>query len=191
MEESSPRTPQKILMLAIVISLVGHLVMLVITGLMIPEARKDLSPVLTVELKEQTERHENNPPEKNQNRPAPSPNEEKTNAQPLPEDTVDLGDRDSKYIPYLKKLREKIIALWGYPRQAYERKEEGDVVVKFSLNRNGGLEQALVVTSSGSGFLDLGALEVIDAAAPYEPFPQEVNLSKLHIIATFKYRMDK
>mgnify|MGYP001590655561 FL=1 len=65
------------------------------------------------------------------------------------------------------------------------------MVVKFSLNRNGGLEQALVVTSSGSGFLDLGALEVIDAAAPYDPFPQEVNLSKLHIIATFKYRLDK
>ena len=107
------------------------------------------------------------------------------------EDTVDLSDRDSKYIPYLKKLKKKISDLWGYPRQAYERKEEGDVVVKFSVNRNGGLEQALVLTSSGSGFLDQGALKVIGAAAPYDPFPGNLNLSKLHIIATFKYRLNK
>jgi protein TonB len=165
--------------------------MLMVTGLMIADIENEGSPVLTVELKDLAEISENNHPEKNETKPVPPPKEETATAQILLEDTVDLSDRGSKYIPYLKKLKKKISDLWGYPRQAYERKEEGDVVVKFSVNRNGRLEQALVLTSSGSGFLDQGALEVIDAATPYDPFPGNLNLSKLHIIATFKYRLDQ
>jgi TonB family protein len=191
MEGISHRTSQRILILAVVVSLVGHLVMLMVTGLMVADIENEGSPVLTVELKELTEISENNHPKTNETQPVPPPQEETATTQTLLEDTVDLSDRDSKYIPYLKKLKKKISDLWGYPRQAYERKEEGDVVVKFSVNRNGRLEQALVLTSSGSGFLDQGALEVIDAAAPYDPFPGNLKLSKLHIIATFKYRLDQ
>ena len=191
MEGISHRTSQRILILAVVVSLVGHLVMLMVTGLMIADIENEGLPVLTVELKELIKISENNHPEKNEAKPVPPPEEETATTQTLLEDTVDLSDRDSKYIPYLKKLKKKISDLWGYPRQAYERKEEGDVVVKFSVNRNGVLEQALVLTSSGSGFLDQGALEVIDAAAPYDPFPGNLKLSKLHIIATFKYRLDQ
>ena len=191
MEGISHRTSKRILILAIVVSLVSHLVMLMVTGLMIADIENEGLPVLTVELKELIEISENNHPEKNEAKPVPPPKEETATTQTLLEDTVDLSDRDSKYIPYLKKLKKKISDLWGYPRQAYERKEEGDVVVKFSVNRNGVLEQALVLTSSGSGFLDQGALEVIGAAAPYDPFPGDLNLSKLHIIATFKYRLEK
>ena len=191
MEGISHRTSKRILILAIVVSLVSHLVMLMVTGLMIADIENEGSPVLTVELKDLIEISENNHPEKSEAKPVPPPEEETATTQTLLEDTVDLSDRDSKYIPNLKKLKKKISDLWGYPRQAYERKEEGDVVVKFSVNRNGRLEQALVLTSSGSGFLDQGALEVIDAAAPYDPFPGNLNLSKLHIIATFKYRLNK
>jgi TonB family protein len=191
MEGISHRTSKRILILAVVVSLVSHLVMLMVTGLMIADIEDEGSPVLTVELKDLIEISENNHPEKSEAKPVPPPEEETATTQTLLEDTVDLSDRDSKYIPYLKKLKKKISDLWGYPRQAYERKEEGDVVVKFSVNRNGRLEQALVLTSSGSGFLDQGALEVIDAAAPYDPFPGNLKLSKLHIIATFKYRLDQ
>ncbi|MCX5840978.1 MAG: energy transducer TonB [Deltaproteobacteria bacterium] len=191
MEGISHRTSQRILILAVVVSLVGHLVMLMMTGLMVADIENEGSPVLTVELKELTEISENNHPKENETKPVPPPEEERATTQTLLEDTVDLSDRESKYIPYLKKLKKKISDLWGYPTQAYERKEEGDVVVKFSVNRKGGLEKALVLTSSGSGFLDQGALEVIDAAAPYDPFPGNLNLSKLHIIATFKYRLDQ
>ena len=191
MEGISHRTSKRILILAVVVSLVSHLVMLMVTGLMIADIENEGSPVLTVELKDLIEISENNHPEKSEAKPVPPPEEETATTQTLLEDTVDLSDRDSKYIPYLKTLKKKISDLWGYPRQAYERKEEGDVVVKFSVNRNGRLEQALVLTSSGSGFLDQGALEVIDAAAPYDPFPGNLKLSKLHIIATFKYRLDQ
>ena len=191
MKGISHRTLQKILILAVVVSLVGHLVMLMVTGLMIANIENEDSPVFTVELKELTEISEDNHPKKNETEPVPPSKKKTATPQTLREDTVDLSDRDRKYIPYLKKLKKKISDLWGYPRQAYERKEEGDVVVKFSVNRNGRLEQALVLTSSGSGFLDQGALEVIDAATPYDPFPGNLNLSKLHIIATFKYRLNK
>jgi len=193
MEEISHRASQKILVLAIVLSLAGHLVMLVVTGLMMPDAANDHTPFLSVELKELDDVTGDRRPDAGPGEAGPVPEgwQEGAAGQTRMEDTVDLGDQDSPYIPYLKKLKKKIATLWGYPRQAYERKEEGDVVVRFSVNRNGGLEQSLVVTSSGSAFLDMGALEVIDAAAPYDSFPREMNLLRLHVVATFKYRMDQ
>jgi TonB family protein len=192
MEEISHRASQKILVLAIVVSLAGHLVMLVITGLMTPHAANEPVPFLSVELRDSAEIAEAHPQDSGQGESGSvsGGGKEGTGDRQRTEDTVDLGDQDSPYIPYLKKLKKKIAALWGYPGQAYERREEGDVVVRFSVNRSGGLEKSLVLTSSGSAFLDLGALVVIDAAAPYDPFPQEMNLLRLHIIATFKYRMD-
>ena len=192
MEEITHRASQKILVLAVVLSLAGHLVMLAVTGLMVPDAANDRTPSLSVELRDLDDvmgdrRPESEPGEAG---PVPEGRREGAAAQTRLEDTVDLGDSNSPYIPYLKKLKKKIAALWGYPRQAYERREEGDVVVRFSVNRNGGLEESLVVTSSGAAFLALGALEVIDAAAPYDPFPGEMNLLRLHVVATFKYRME-
>ena len=192
MEEISHRASQRILVLAIVLSLTGHLVMLVVTGLMMPGAANDQTPFLSVELRDPDDVVDDRQPDSNPGEagPVPEGGQKGTASRTRLEDTVDLGDSNSPYIPYLKKLKKKIAALWGYPRQAYERKEEGDVVVRFSLNRNGALEKSLVVTSSGSAFLDLGAMEVIDAAAPYDPFPQEMNLLRLHVVATFKYRLD-
>ncbi len=192
MEEITHRASQKILVLAVVLSLTGHLVMLVVTGLMMPGAANDQTPFLSVEFKDPDDVAGDRRPDSKPGEAGPDRKggQEGATAQTRLEDTVDLGDSDSPYIPYLKKLKKKIAGLWGYPRQAYERREEGDVVVRFSLNRNGGLEKSLVVTSSGSAFLDLGAMEVIDAAAPYDPFPREMDLLRLHVVATFKYRMD-
>ena len=107
-----------------------------------------------------------------------------------PEETVDLANPSVKYRAYLRDLRQKIESLWVYPREAYARSETGTAVVRFSIQSDGTLAATGIVSSSGFESLDRGALAVVQAAAPYAPFPETFNLSTLHIVARFEYELD-
>jgi TonB family protein len=181
-------TSQKILMMAAVASIAGHLLMLCMAGLIIPGTDPMRSTVFTVELRTSPEQPED--AETQQDDQQPMASNPVPRRQILREETVDLGNRDSRYVPYLMKTREKINRLWVYPKQAYEQRETGIVIVRFSINRNGRLHQSSVEESSGIAALDQGAMGVIRAAAPFHPFTADMKLSRLHIIATFKYRLD-
>jgi protein TonB len=180
-------TSRKVLVMAAVASVTGHLLMLSVAGLIIPGTDPSRATVFTVELRESHEQPEDAEPQQDSQPPASDP---VARRQVFREETVDLGNRDSRYIPYLMKAREKINRLWVYPRQAYEDRETGSVIVSFSINRNGRLHQSRIEESSGVAALDQGALGVIRAAAPFHPFTADMKLSRLHIIATFKYRLD-
>jgi protein TonB len=108
-----------------------------------------------------------------------------------PEDTVDLNAQNSTYTPYLQKIKRRIDYSWRYPRQSYAVGEEGVTVVKFSIDRTGTLVADNIQSSSGSNILDRGVLEAVQAAAPYEQLPDDMKLSRLHIIATFHYKLTK
>lgn len=105
------------------------------------------------------------------------------------EETIDLGSLDIKYIAYLTKIKRKILRIWKYPQKAFEENKEGDVVVKMSIDTEGRLAGVTLLSSSGSTDLDNGALSVVQEAAPYEPLPGNYNLSRLHIIASFNYKI--
>jgi TonB family protein len=59
----------------------------------------------------------------------------------------------------------------------------------MSINADGSLAGATLLSSSGSVDLDDGALGVVQQAAPYEPLPEIYNLSCLHITASFNYKI--
>jgi protein TonB len=181
-------TSQKILIMAAIASVTGHLLMLSMAGLIIPGTDLLRSTVFTVELRESHEQPEDAEPQQDGQQPMAS--DPVARRQAFREETVDLGNRDSRYIPYLMKTREKINRLWAYPRQAYEHRETGIVIVRFSIDRNGRLHQSMIEESSGVAALDQGVLDVIRAAAPFYPFTADMELSRLNIIATFKYRPD-
>lgn len=107
------------------------------------------------------------------------------------EDTVNLNEPNSVYTPYLQKIKSRINGAWLYPRQAYAAREEGVTVAQFSVDRSGSLLAHSISLSSGSKLLDGGAIEAIRAAAPYEPMPKEMQLSRLNIVATFVYKIPK
>jgi protein TonB len=112
-----------------------------------------------------------------------------TNDDKWREDTIELGSTDIKYSTYLAKIKKRLLSIWKYPQKAFEKKEEGDVVVKMSIDSDGSLASATLLSSSGSVDLDDGALNVILQAAPYEPLPEIYNLSRLNIIASFNYKI--
>ncbi len=107
-----------------------------------------------------------------------------------PEETVDLANPSGKYQAYLRELRRRIESLWSYPQDSFSRSETGTTVVRFSIRNDGALAATDVVSSSGFESLDRGALAVVQAAAPYSPFPEAFNLSTLHIVAKFEYELD-
>ena len=107
-----------------------------------------------------------------------------------PEETVDLANPSGKYRAYLRELHRRIETLWAYPQDAYSQSETGTAVVRFSIQNDGTLVATGIVSSSGFESLDRGALAVVEAAAPYAPFPETFNLSTLHIVAKFQYELD-
>ena len=105
------------------------------------------------------------------------------------EETVNLGSLDIKYVAYLAKIKNKILQIWKYPQKAYEKNEEGNVIVRMSIDADGSLAGATLMSSSGYAELDDGALSVVRTAAPFEPLPAIYSLSRLNIVASFQYKI--
>jgi len=114
--------------------------------------------------------------------------EEPTPPEPT-EDTISLDTEDKRYSSYAGAIKEKLMGHWQYPPQAMENLIEGDVLVLFTLDRQGSLIDVLVVQPSSYGILDEETLRTIRSAAPFPPFPGSVTVRRLHIKANFAYRL--
>jgi TonB family protein len=114
-------------------------------------------------------------------------------AQPLPEggreDTVNIGSSDIKYAPYLAEMKRKILPFWQNLDNAFANSRAGTVVIKISINADGSLAKISLIASSGDTHLDSGTMDIVQAAAPFRPLPQQYNLDRLHITASFDYGM--
>ena len=185
----------KVLLLSIVGSLFIHGVALYMTGMVpmrqtIPEEK-----ILTVDLKKESIREEKEPlPEIKElvkaKTKAPVVKQPDQPLEGTKEDTVDLGDlTNTRYKPYLVRIKKKIERFWGYPSSAAARRIEGTAMIKFSVTSDGMLDGIIITTSSGSALLDQGTVAAIKSASPFEPLPTVYGLSKLNIQASFAYKM--
>ena len=184
---------KNILTTSISISLIFHVVILALAGIM-DMSGDDNSKAFMVDLMEPSKNHEEIIPEKAEAKVSPIEVRSKSggnhSAKPHKrEDTVSLDSIDIKYCSYLERLREKIRRSWSYPQEAYIHKEEGTTIVKFSLGEDGSLQDLCMAASSGFNSLDMEALDVIRSSAPYAPLPKSFDLSKLNIVAKFQYSL--
>ncbi len=106
------------------------------------------------------------------------------------EDSVGLQNPGGPYESYLLQIRRKIEGLWSYPPLALSQNQEGETVIRFTIDAGGALDGYYVTSTSGSPILDEGALAVVRAASPFAPLPETFRLSRLHITATFRYRIE-
>jgi len=79
---------------------------------------------------------------------------------------------------YLAEVSAKINANKRYPRKARRRGEEGTVVVRVVIERDGRFSELEVATSSGSERLDGAALAALHKAAPFRPIPPSLGRSR-------------
>lgn len=102
-------------------------------------------------------------------------------------EVVSLDTRDFRYISYFAHIKRKIELSWTYPQEAARAGIYGELMVQFTLQRNGRLQDVHLVRSSGSRILDEEAIRAIKFANPYNPFPRRITKNRLQINAVFSY----
>ena len=103
---------------------------------------------------------------------------------------VSASTREYEYASYLRAWVDRVerIGNLNYPDEARRRRLEGQVVISVAIRRDGTVERAEVVDSSGQPLLDQAALRIVRLAEPYPPLPataEEVDV--LHVTRTWPF----
>jgi len=185
---------KKFLILSVAISLLAHAFLISAMGLLDirlgkpkPEAAMYVNLQEVQEVREDRSSSANGNPEVKESPASPATDLAAADAAEAEREPIALDSDDRRFAPYLKKIKRRIEDIWSYPPEAFAAKKEGVSTVAFSIDRRGRLMASKIIKSSGHEALDQGTINVIKMAAPYEPFPAEINLSRLHIQATFQY----
>lgn len=177
---------KKFLIPFILASLAGHALVIALTARIERSVNPRPEKVMTVELKTAAEAK---PPPASARRMRAAPAAHAAETGGFREDSVAMQNPGGPYESYLIQIRRRIESLWSYPPQAISEKREGNAVIRFTIDAGGALTGYYITSSSGSPILDEGALACVRAAEPFAPFPGAFNISRLHVTATFSYRM--
>ena len=92
---------------------------------------------------------------------------------------------------YLDNWRRRIEAVGNvnYPAEARRRQIYGSLRMMVSLYPDGRVNDIQILRSSGYNLLDQAAIEIVNLAAPFEPFPEEMRAEAdiLEIIRTWRF----
>ncbi len=72
------------------------------------------------------------------------------------------------------RLKVERVGNQNYPEAARRNKLYGALVLTVSINADGSVESVQIDRSSGSRILDAAAVNIVEMAAPYAPFPEEM-----------------
>lgn len=95
--------------------------------------------------------------------------------------------KEMRYLAYLRRLKERIESIWTYPRNAAEKGIYGDLIIKFTIKKNGKLGAVELVRTSGYRNLDDAALRALKDAEPFWPLPDEWGMEAYTIEGHFVY----
>lgn len=104
---------------------------------------------------------------------------------------VSATTREYKYAAYMEAWRTKVerVGNLNYPEEARRRKISGQLVLDVALNPDGKINQITIRNSSGHRVLDDAAIRIVELAAPFAPFPDEIRAETdiLHITRTWQF----
>lgn len=103
------------------------------------------------------------------------------------DEPVSLDTTEVKYASYFARIKHQIERVWIYPFDAAKRGISGDLNLTFSISKDGNLLGARLLDRSGYEILDMAALKAVKEAAPFYPFPSNIQREKLTIQANFIY----
>lgn len=99
------------------------------------------------------------------------------------------GGRTGDQQNYFGRLVAWLNRYKDYPPEAKKRKQQGTVVLAFSIDRAGEVLAARIHTSSGYPLLDRAALAMLDRAAPLPPMPDSMPRERLHLAVPIEYSL--
>ena len=96
-----------------------------------------------------------------------------------------LATYQRAYDRYLQGVRDKVDPLWEFPRELAVRMEQGDVLVGFTIRKNGSVADVRVLKASGFDKFDKNVVAAIKKAAPFGPLPETLG-AELRVTAPFE-----
>ena len=102
--------------------------------------------------------------------------------------SVNLGDAKQSFNEFLKAVRDRIKQVQRFPPRVRNLDEGASTTVRFTLFKDGTIQNPAVTDSSGSTALDNAAIAAVRNAVPYPPFPegQEGNSLRLELPIIFE-----
>jgi periplasmic protein TonB len=103
---------------------------------------------------------------------------------------VSASTREYAYAGYLREWVDRVerIGNLNYPDEARRRRLGGQLVISVAIRRDGSVERADVIESSGHRLLDDAALRIARLAEPYPPLPRtEDDVDILHVTRTWQF----
>ncbi len=99
------------------------------------------------------------------------------------DDSVTLDTDEFKFISYNRWLKIKVESVLNYPELAAISGYQGTIYIKFDILKDGSLGGVEVLKSSGFKILDDEAVRSIQAAAPFQPLPDDWGMNRYSIRA--------
>jgi protein TonB len=107
---------------------------------------------------------------------------------------ISASTKEFKYAAYMEAWRAKVerVGNLNYPDEARKRKLSGSLILDVALNADGTVNQITIRRSSGTQILDEAAARIVNLAAPFAPFPEDIRRETdiLHITRTWQFLSD-
>ena len=103
---------------------------------------------------------------------------------------VSASTQEWAYASYLRSWVDRVqrVGNLNYPDEARRRRLAGELVISVAIRRDGSVERADIIRSSGIRLLDDAALRIARLAEPYPPLPvTEENIDVLHVTRTWQF----
>lgn len=100
-----------------------------------------------------------------------------------------VGGRPGAAKNYFSSLMAWLNTHKNYPKLAKKNKEQGIVKLKFTITREGDISNASIHTSSGYQRLDQAAIQMLRAASPVPPIPNDLGRSTLTLVIPIEYSL--
>jgi protein TonB len=100
-----------------------------------------------------------------------------------------VDTRESVVAGYLDRWKRKIEALGVqyFPEQAVAGGVTGSPTLEVTIDASGRLDEVIVRKSSGSRVLDQAALNILELAAPFDPFPEPIRVKYDQLRFAYKW----
>jgi protein TonB len=103
---------------------------------------------------------------------------------------VTADTRAADVAVYLDHWRRKVerVGTLNFPNVARRQKYSGTPVIAVTISANGRLAEAVIRKTSGHRELDDAALRILMLAAPFDPFPPEINATHDEIRIAYEWQ---
>ncbi len=103
---------------------------------------------------------------------------------------ISANTREYEFAAYMRAwvARVERVGNLNYPEEARRRGLTGELILTVAVRRDGSVESAEIVMSSGEPVLDQAALRIVQLAAPFQKLPEtRERVDVLHITRTWQF----